>query len=109
MSLTEFNSLEIPLASSNENILNAIEKLENFGCVTEFDKILNNFAIEHWKEYHLDILKNNGYTGKVLSIGGYDSRYGAYYGLWNPQRMEHSKAITHLKNQLQVYLDNQFF
>ncbi|MBE9578851.1 hypothetical protein, partial [Moraxella sp. K1664] len=58
-----FDSLEVPLANSQENILDAIKKLENVGCVTEFDEILNGFPMGHWKEYYLDVLKNNGYTG----------------------------------------------
>ncbi|WP_346818223.1 hypothetical protein AAHK14_02595 [Moraxella sp. K1664] len=76
-----FDSLEVPLANSQENILDAIKKLENVGCVTEFDEILNGFPMGHWKEYYLDVLKNNGYTGvnRTPKVR-HTNLWGAFYG-----------------------------
>ena len=40
------NNMEVPLSNSQQDIITAINKLETIGYVTEFDKILNNLAIE---------------------------------------------------------------
>ena len=98
--------MEIYLANSQQDIITAINKLETIGYVTEFDKILNNLAIEHWHNGYLDLLRENGYQGKVQNIGGFHEKYGAYYALYNPNLVVISEVQDCLNKQLRSWIDD---
>ena len=100
------NNMEISLANSQQDIITAINKLETIGYVTEFDKILNNLAIEHWHNGYLDLLRENGYQGKVQNIGGFHEKYGAYYALYNPNSVVLSEVQVCLNRQLKLRIDD---
>lgn len=98
--------MEIPLANSQQDIITAINKLETIGYITEFDKILNNLAIEHWHNRYLDLLRENSYQGKVQNIGGFHEKYGAYYALYNPNLVVISEVQDCLNKQLRLWIDD---
>jgi hypothetical protein len=98
--------MEISLANSQQDIITAINKLETIGYVTEFDKILNNLAIEHWHNGYLDLLRENSYQGKVQNIGGFHEKYGAYYALYNPNLVVISEVQDCLNKQLRSWIDD---
>lgn len=97
---------EISLAGSTEDILEAVKRLKEVGYVTEFDKLLNSFAMEHLANKHAELLAQNGYQGKLTRIGGYSSQYGAYYGIFNPDVISYTEVQACLSRQLKEWLDN---
>lgn len=100
------SGMEISLAGSTEDILEAVKRLKEVGYVTEFDKLLNSFAMEHLTNKHAELLAQNGYQGELRSIGGYSNKYGAYYGIFNPDVISYTEVQDCLSKQLKAYLDN---
>ncbi len=67
---------------------------------------VSNLAIEHWHNGYLDLLRENGYQGKVQNIGGFHEKYGAYYALYNPNLVVISEVQDCLNKQLRSWIDD---